>query len=173
MAKQKVEYRTVVGKSDYRVGTDGSIWRRTRKGWRQFYGSCDKDGYIRVALSHEGRKEYFYLSNLILTAFVGPRPVGMVACHAPDPTKTNNAATNLRWDSQANNVADKHAHGTWQTGETHPMHKLTAEQVRIVRAVFAQYPNDRTIRTQLAARFDVSYYTIWSITNGRTWQPVN
>jgi len=46
-----------------------------------------------------------YVHTLVLTAFVGPRPNGMVACHWNDK-RFDNRLSNLRWDTMKNNQAD-------------------------------------------------------------------
>lgn len=55
---------------------------------------------------------------LVLEAFVGPRPPGMVGCHWDD-NKDNNAVANLRWDTPSANMFDKvrngHCHQTAKT----------------------------------------------------------
>ncbi len=53
-----------------------------------------------------------YVSHLVLEAFVGLRPPGMEACHAPDPDVQNNRLRNLRWDTHRSNVADSVKLGT-------------------------------------------------------------
>lgn len=47
---------------------------------------------------------------MVLEAFLGPRPKGMVACHI-DGDIDNNSITNLRWDTQASNIRDTVLHG--------------------------------------------------------------
>ena len=47
--------------------------------------------------------------HLVAAAFIGPRPAGMVICHN-DGNRNNNRAENLRYDTQANNIADMHNH---------------------------------------------------------------
>lgn len=58
------------------------------------------------------RKQYFYVHALVLSAFVGPRPTGMEACHG-DGDGLNNRLGNLRWDTHAENVKDSIKHGTF------------------------------------------------------------
>lgn len=48
---------------------------------------------------------------LVLEAFIGPCPDGMVGCHT-DGDPLNNRLDNLRWDTPSNNNRDKRAHGT-------------------------------------------------------------
>jgi hypothetical protein len=56
---------------------------------------------------------------LVLEAFVGPCPEGMVGCHN-DGDPLNNRLDNLRWDTPSNNERDKWVHGTHhQRRKTH------------------------------------------------------
>lgn len=61
-------------------------------------------GYNIVTLSRSQLTTKL-VHTLVLEAFVGPRPVGMEACHY-DGDKTNNILTNLRWDTKKANEAD-------------------------------------------------------------------
>ena len=58
------------------------------------------------------------LHSVIASAFLGPRPNGMVVCHN-DGNRDNNRADNLRYDTQSANVFDSVGHGA------HPEAKLT------------------------------------------------
>ena len=51
-----------------------------------------------------------YIHQLVLMAFVGPRPPGMVACHGPSGPM-DNRVSNLRWDTQQENTRDTLRHG--------------------------------------------------------------
>lgn len=70
-------------------------------------------GYHAVKLQNGGRhtRVSVRIHTLVLESFVGPRPDGHVGCHN-DGDIDNNAPSNLRWDTQANNLADMKAHGT-------------------------------------------------------------
>lgn len=70
-----------------------------------------KDGRLSVVLNREGRRRTRLIHQLVLEAFVGPRPNGMEGCHN-DGICTNNVWTNLRWDTRAGNAADTKRHGT-------------------------------------------------------------
>lgn len=68
-----------------------------------------KVGYLRVSLgSRSARKP---VHTLVLTAFVGPRPTGMEACHN-NGDHTDNRLVNLRWDTRRENQRDRVRHGT-------------------------------------------------------------
>lgn len=66
-------------------------------------------GYETVGLSKNGRPRTIFVHVIVLEAFVGPRPDGMVSCHNNgDPN--DNCPSNLRWDTQASNMRDRYMH---------------------------------------------------------------
>lgn len=66
--------------------------------------------YLSVCLSQPGgRRRNFYVHELVLLAFHGPRPAGFEGCHGDGDSK-NNRASNLRWDTPAMNIADRTRH---------------------------------------------------------------
>ncbi len=96
-----------------------------------------KAGYISVRLSlGNGRKVTRLLQHLVLEAFVGPRPPGLVCRHL-DGDPGNNRLTNLRWGTQAENVADMIRHGRHRHGEDCSYARLSAAQVRTIRHIAA------------------------------------
>ena len=78
-------------------------------------------GYPRVALTRGSKPTHTYVHTLVLAAFAGPRPDGMEACHG-DGDRTNNTASNLRWDTRAENAKDriKHDRHHWFTSDGTP-----------------------------------------------------
>ncbi len=81
-------------------------------------GKCN--GYERLWLKAGGGVERsLSVHELVLTAFVGPRPEGLVGCHN-DGDSRNNAPSNLRWDTHSANNYDRVAHGRHpKTQRTH------------------------------------------------------
>lgn len=69
----------------------------------------DKTGYLNVSLCKSGThsKE---IHRLVLEAFIGPCPLGMVACHN-NGNAYDNKLSNLRWDTPRNNAIDTIRHG--------------------------------------------------------------
>lgn len=65
-------------------------------------GKC---GHLMVALRRDGKSKSWLVHALVLTAFVGPRPVGMECCHGLGGTQ-DNSLQNLRWDTSSENNFD-------------------------------------------------------------------
>jgi len=103
--------------------------------------------------------------NLVLAAFVGPRPDRMQACHW-DGDAGNNRLANLRWDTPSGNAADKSRHGRNPVGERHPNSKLTTDAVAEIRKSLRAGAPTRLI----AVAHGVSQGAIVNIARGRTWR---
>lgn len=91
--------------------------------------SKSKGGYLLMKFSHDGVKSLKTVHRVVLEAWAGPCPAGHEACHF-DGDRTNNAASNLRWDTRRNNNEDKRRHGTTMRGERNPGSRLTVDCVR-------------------------------------------
>lgn len=66
----------------------------------------DKDGYCTVKLRKNGKVfARVKVHHLVLQAFVGPRPDGLLGCHK-DHSRNNNCFTNLYWGTAKDNSAD-------------------------------------------------------------------
>jgi hypothetical protein len=117
---------------------------------------------------------------LVLTAFAGPRPPGLQACHFPDGTKSNNALANLRWDTPASNCQDKVAQGVAPVGERHGMFgaahmagernasaKLNGESVARIRRL----RSDGWTQRAIAAEFGVHQTHVGRILRNVVWPP--
>ena len=90
-------------------------------------------GHYQVRLFRNGKSEsYPYVHHLVLEAFVGPRPEGMVACHADD-VKEHNYIENIRWDTPSSNRFDAVRNGKdYNARKTHCKygHEFTPENTR-------------------------------------------
>jgi hypothetical protein len=70
----------------------------------------DGRGRLRVTLWKSGEGRTRYVHQLVAEAHLGNRPAGLVVCHE-DGDQRNNAASNLRWDTQRSNIEDIIRHG--------------------------------------------------------------
>lgn len=153
------EWRVVVEAPEYMVSNLGQI--KSAYTNRPLVGGLDKNGYRKLVLCTGGRRIHRRVCALVCTAFHGDRPPGMVTRHL-NGTKTDDSASNLAWSTQAENIADKVAHGTAQVGAKHPRAILTEDAVRYIRS--SQAPC-----RELMTQFGVSKDAIYSVRNGRTW----
>lgn len=116
------EWRPVVGfEGLYEVSNAGqvrSLPKRVRcrgNGYRVRAGRIlrqtkHKFGYGVLGLWKDDQQFTLSVHVIVLTAFRGPRPPRMVGCHN-DGDPSNNRIDNLRWDTQASNIADSLKHG--------------------------------------------------------------
>lgn len=73
----------------------------------------NKTGYVQLGIpTYRGSRarDRRYLHELVLTAFVGPRPAGAVARHLNDDP-ADNRVTNLAWGSRSENQWDAFRNG--------------------------------------------------------------
>ena len=173
-----VTYRIVPEFPNYRVGDDGSVWRRfdqrdrnwrkTGERWRRLKCNRSPRGYVLVRLCSPTRVTNLRpVHRLVLELFVGPCPPGMEACHFPDRDPANNALSNLRWDTAKANAEDRRTHGTLLRGESHRQAKITEDQAREVRRLCDA--GEMTYAT-IARKCGVGYHTVWAIGHRRIWR---
>ena len=122
-----------------------------------------KTGYFYVHLRWNGKRKKVPIHVVVLSAFVGPRPPGLQGCHA-NGRSTDNALTNLRWDTPKANQLDSIRHGTKSRGERVAT-KLTAQKVRLIRRDVSRGESP----TVLAMKFGVSYQHIYRVIRRQCW----
>ena len=137
---------------------------RTTKG-RLRHQQLDFAGYPRVFLMAVGRKGKLRpVHQLVVEAFVGPRPEGFEVLHV-DGVRTNNIADNLRWGTKAENAADRERHGRGYRGNGAGRAKLTEEQVLEIRRSKGKIQ-------ELALRYAVTSQCIRHVIKRKTWPQV-
>lgn len=136
------------------VSDDGTV--RGPSGW-VISVVPSKQGYRVVSYKRpDGSRTSVGVHAMVCETFHGPRPPGMHACHENgDPTDCR--ASNVRWDTPRENMADRVKHGTNSK-------RLTSNDVVAIRA------EPWTPRDELAARYGVTPGTISHIRKGHTWQ---
>jgi hypothetical protein len=85
----------------------GNRWARgaLKKTW------LNDQGYLLVVLCKNGGNERVSVHALVLEAFVGPRPAGMVTRHLNGDSQ-DNRLENLTYGTQRENLLDRVRHGT-------------------------------------------------------------
>ncbi|MGW1739976.1 HNH endonuclease [Nocardia sp. NPDC001965] len=114
------------------------------------------------------RGKAYYVHRLVAEAFI-PNPFDKPDVAHWDNDSMNNHASNLRWATEAENMADKRRHGTHTTCERIGTAKLTNEQVAYIRSCKGQ---SWGIQSKLAEQFAVSEATVSEIMNGWHWKDV-
>lgn len=171
----EVQYRDIEGFPGYRIGSDGSVWTRknNRHGlsssWKRKATGVGYRGRKQITLYRNGEGYSFKVHRLVLLAFVGPCPDGMGCCHN-DGNSANNNLTNLRWDTQIGNEADKVKHGTSNRGERQGSSKLTHDQVIEIRR---KYARGGVLQRELGVEYGVAHTAISRIVNHVRWRHVS
>lgn len=117
-------------------------------------------GYLYVCICVDGRMWKEQVHKLVLMAFKGERPDGMVACHN-DGNPSNNNIENLRWGTPKENTADMKRHGTLCFGEKVKTAKLNRHQV--MEIVYS-----RTF-SEVKGKIPVSKTQYYRVKRGESW----
>lgn len=136
---------------------NGRSYRRNVKG--RVLSTCPgSNGYPYVGLrkSQDADNATFCpVPHLIALTFIGPRPEGMVICHA-DADKSNNRLENLRYDTETENRIDIYRVGG-KCG------KLSVEQVKDIKRRLARGES----KSSIGRTFGVSKTAIYYIAEGK------
>jgi len=131
----KEVWKTIKDYPDYEVSNYGRI----RNWWNNQAGAHNKRkkpkmlketysrGYCYVGLSNRKKSKRIRLHRLVLTAFKGKCPAGMVTCHN-NGIKTDNRLENLRWDTRTANHKDRINHGTSTVNPNNKLFKWRDKQ---------------------------------------------
>jgi hypothetical protein len=170
-------WRRIPGFTAYEVSSTGVV----RHGDRVCAQRVVRSGYAAVAIRDDsGEWRHPYVHQLVLTAFVCPRPEGREAAHS-NGCRTDNRVENLQWLTRVENHRHKYAHGTdpktiaarmpWTRprGERQHSAKLTADGVRDARARYAA--GGLTI-TAIAKQLGVAFSTAALMLRGETWKHI-
>lgn len=171
------KWKWIVGyKGLYQVSSFGRVRSvdrvvLNRRGWlRSYKGRIlkpgkDSNNYLQVGFSKNGRRKYFFVHRLVLTAFVCSRPTEL-QCRHMDGNPTNNRLDNLKWGTRQENYKDSIRHGTDSSGERHGQTKLTWKKVRKIRKLYAT--GDYT-QVELGLRFRITQASINYIVHNKRW----
>ena len=167
------QFRPIKGYPGYRISRLGEVqscWcRRGRLSSlsdnRRSLKPYNSRRYLKVKLAKNKRLDAFRIHRLVILAFVGPIPEGMVVAHKGG-NPANNQQSNLRISTQFGNSLDARHHGTLRCGEDLPQAKLRATEVMDIRRLRSEGVKIGA----LAVRFGVSWEAIQAIVKGRTWK---
>ena len=123
------QWKEIPGYPGYHVSDHG----RVKKSHKILKQRINERGYFCVFLN----KKNCQVSRLALTAFIGPCPPKMQACHN-NGNPAVNCIFNLRWDTIANNHKDKLLHGTSPRGKKYTKYNtdLSNNGKEIIRSLY-------------------------------------
>lgn len=167
----RVKFRLIPGfPSWYRVGSNGSVWSRKKKGrhlskfgsWRPLRQTpLGKTQHLIVGIWFREKYRNFLVHRLMLIAFVGACPANNEGCHKDD-NPSNNKIDNLYWGTHKQNGIDMVRNGRSARGSKNGHAKLDAASVlKIRQSVLKQ--------DTLAELYGVTRVTISDIRRRKSW----
>lgn len=149
-----------------------SIYKGRRTGGKMLKPYTNKRRkHLTVNLSGrehgKGKLRPIFIHRIVLEAFVGPAPAGMIARHR-DGDGGNNLLSNLAWGTHKENSADSLVHGVQPIGSNHKKAKLKEADIPLIRADIASGKSWK----EIALVFGVSSWTIRNIDAGKVWRSV-
>lgn len=168
--REDLHGKFVEGFPDYSITKEGVLWSFLGRFPVKFTGETTKAGYTRYTLrGRDGKVKRRMAHQLVLEAYVGPKPEDKpFVCHN-DGNPTNNALSNLRYDTPKGNSADKQIHGTQVFGTEHPQAKLDPPKVREIRKLLKT--TNRTM-VDIGREFGVSKRVVFNIKHRQSWRHV-
>jgi NUMOD4 motif/HNH endonuclease len=150
-----------VRSKNMQVGTKKLGVFATRKG-RMLELTPKSGRYLCVTLAQKNCREQWFVHDLVLLVFKGPKPKGLEALHIND-NKTDNSIFNLRYGTKEENENDRQKNGRVPKGEKHGSARLTNADIKAIRA--SNMPG-----AEIARKFGVGLPHIWAIRARRVWK---
>lgn len=137
----------------WRIGGRGNHNFRTTP--RVLNRNTHPDGYKLIHMSINGERTVRYVHHLVLEAFVGPCPEGMVTRHL-DNVPSNNRLDNIVWGTDQENWQDQVDAGRDTRWHRNARARFTEQDVENIRRRLANGERG----SDLAREFEVSPATI-------------
>lgn len=168
---KKEEIRAVPGFAGYKVTENGDVYStlRPKNGFaRRLSLSKDKDGYLFLALSQDGRQRSMRVHRLVALAFIGEAPPGEPEVRHMDGRLRHNHYSNLAYGTRAENLRDRRRHGNDPIGGRNGRAILNEDKVRVIKVRLAGGEK----QADIARDYKVNKHVISQIATGRNWSHV-
>jgi hypothetical protein len=145
------QIRAMPSNSRYFVSDKGRIYSKKSK--RFLLGNPSNQGYATVGIYKDGKCRFRSIHQLVMEAFVGPRPSKYETNHI-DGNKLNNTLANLEYCTQSENAKHSFRLGLQKQpkGEKSCRSKLTDLQVREIRM---EIVSPTMSRKELAKKYNI------------------
>lgn len=122
-------------------------------------------GYLHVGLHKDKISKTITIHTMVGRLYVPGWKPGLVINHM-DTDKTNNYYKNLEWVTQAKNIEHSVINGLNPTGDRIFLSKIKESDLPVILKL-----SQSGLKTsQIAAKYSVSFSTIWSIINNKSWK---
>lgn len=159
----------------YCVRADGVVlyWdgARGRPQWVPLKVKIGPGGFRKVRLRIDGKEREIGVAQLVLRAFVGPRPLGHEPLHYPDTDPGNNRLENLRWALRGTSKVGRilgPAPPPIVHGEGRSNAVLTERDIPVVRSHYRAGWRYK----EIAADMGVADETVRHVLIGETWSHI-
>lgn len=169
-APADAEWRTIPVNVNYEISSYGQIRRLTVPSSHRYPAGTPviprlkRNGYYSVALWKDGRATHHSIHRLVAITFL-PASNGHVVVRHIDDVKANCHIGNLTWGSHKDNSDDCVRNGRIARGERVNTAKLTADQVREIRATSGK-------QRDVAKQFGVTQASISTIKRRESWRHI-
>ena len=169
-----IKIHTPVGYEHYEISTLGRV-RRTDTGALRSPGPSSQSPYHKnISLFRDNQEKGFSVSRLVGLNYLPLTGGFILDKHEDLPPDLVNSLDNLYVGTQSQNIKQAYDTGRKQAtgarGEKNGLAKLTEEQVREIRRIWASHKHPT--RRQLGVQFGVSPGTIKNIVLNRQWRHV-
>lgn len=131
------------------------------------YAQTEKCGYKIIRPANCGRRIQLSVHRMVLITFAGYPPAGKVGCHI-NGKKHDNRIENLMWATQAENIAQRDAHGTTMKGDKHYCAKINSKKAKYAKLLLSK----QHTASEVAKIVGASVSIINDIKRGRSWKTV-
>lgn len=152
--------------TNYFAGSDGNIYRKTAKGYRELRGRRVSGGYLGYALyDGKGNRQQIYGHHIILETFYN-LPYSIMRQHKLEALhqnhiKTDNRPDNLKVGTRSMNMRDNQWRKEAHRNSNNRLEKWNDEKIKEIRKLLdSGYSIYRVVK-----EYEVAYVTVWRIKN--------